>query len=121
MRIFKLLGACSLFTLLFFVGNGCRSTPSQSYNQQFVITFAELSLLYEKEKMANKESDSLYQVKVKGFFKKKGTNQEAFKKEIEKLSADNMLWKEFLRQVTRTIDSLKVAQSKNTDSTTIHK
>ena len=89
---------------------GCSSTPSKPYDGSLVVTYAELTLLYEKEKMNDKVTDSLYQVKVKEFFEKKGLQQDEFKKEIEELSQKNEVWKMFIRDVTTAMDSLKSAE-----------
>ncbi|MBP6671723.1 MAG: hypothetical protein KA247_01175, partial [Bacteroidetes bacterium] len=51
---------------------GCVSEPTRTYGKEVVTTYAQLTLLYEKEKMVGKVSDSLYQIKVKDFFKAKG-------------------------------------------------
>lgn len=86
---------------------GCSEHQSVPYDRQTVTTFAELSILYEKEKMAQKVTDSLYQVRIDSFFLSKGTTKEAFKERIDKISSDNIIWKGFIQQTTRAIDSLK--------------
>ena len=73
-----------------------------------VVQYAELNLLYEKEKMVNKISDSLYQTKVHEFFQKNGTPEAEFKKNVEVLSQNNADWKQFLTDVSRAVDSLKM-------------
>lgn len=106
---FRILSVvCFLFFGIF--AHGCTSSASKPYNRSYVITYAELTLLYEKEKMTNKLVDSLYQVKVKEFFEKKGLQQNDFKKEIDELSEDNAVWKMFIQDVTAAMDSLKSAQ-----------
>ncbi|MFA6457138.1 MAG: hypothetical protein WCW40_09990 [Bacteroidota bacterium] len=70
-------------------------------------TYAELTLLYEKEKMDKKETDSLYQIKVQEFFQRKGLNQEEFKKQAEELSRNAQVWKFFIQDVSSAIDSIK--------------
>jgi hypothetical protein len=121
MTILKVLGTCVLFSILLITGNSCQNKPASLPDKQFVTTFAELSLLFEKEKMVNKDPDSLYQIKVHEFFLKKGTTPEAFKKHVDELSADNAQWKEFLQQATKTIDSIKTAERKSKDSTATQK
>ena len=91
---------------------GCSSPTSKPYDRSLVVTYAELTLLYEKEKMSNKVTDSLYQVKVKEFFVKKGLEQDEFKKEIEELSQKYEAWKMFIRDVTTAMDSVKSAEAK---------
>lgn len=95
-----LLSGISLF--------GCVTQPSRNYEKSMVTTYAELTLLYEKEKMANKQTDSTYQIKVKEFFDKKGLEQEEFKKEIENISKDSEVWKLFITDVSSAMDSLKL-------------
>ncbi|MBI2427694.1 MAG: hypothetical protein HYV29_02670 [Ignavibacteriales bacterium] len=92
------LGICSI---------SCSSTPSKPYDRALVTTYAELTLLYEKEKMTNKVVDSLYQIKVKDFFVQKGLQQETFKEVIDDLSQHPEAWKMFIQDVTTAMDSLK--------------
>ncbi|MFA6468100.1 MAG: hypothetical protein WCW35_04320 [Bacteroidota bacterium] len=87
--------------------HGCVSEPSRNYSKEFVNTYAELTLLYEKEKMEKKETDSLYQVKVQEFFLQKGLKQEEFKKQTEELSRDAQIWRFFIQDVSAAIDSIK--------------
>jgi hypothetical protein len=87
--------------------SGCVSEPSRDYDREFVNTYAELTLLYEKQKMEKKEPDSTYQVMVKEFFESKGWKQEEFKKQAEDLSQRPHVWKLFISDVTATIDSIK--------------
>jgi len=86
---------------------GCTSQRSKSYDQSTMITYAELTLLYEKEKMVNKQTDSSYVIKVNEFFASKGLQQNEFKKRIETISKDEEEWKIFIQDVSTTMDSLK--------------
>lgn len=88
--------------------SGCVSEPSRTYESTMVNTYAELTLLYEKEKMENKQTDSSYQVIVKEFFKKKGLQQEVFKEQVNELSKNSEVWKLFIQDVSSTMDSLKI-------------
>ncbi len=109
----KILGNCLemfkgiLILLLGISLTGCIPGPSRSYKKEFVTTYAELTLLYEKEKMVNKQSDSLYQITVKDFFAKKGLKQEEFKLQVEELSKNEEVWKFFIQDVSAIMDSLK--------------
>lgn len=97
-----------IWVLIFGISlNGCISEPSRSYKKEFVTTYAELTLLYEKEKMVNKRNDSSYQVLVKEFFEKKGLKQDEFKKQAEELSKNTEVWKFFIQDVSAAMDSLK--------------
>jgi len=86
---------------------GCSEEHTAPYDKQTVTTFAELSLLYEKEKMAHKVTDSTYQIRIDSFFISKGTTKEAFKKKIDLISSDNIVWRGFIQKTSRAIDSLK--------------
>ena len=107
-----------LFLIFLFVSSvivslsGCDSKNAAPYDPSFVKTFAELSLLYEKERMVNRVPDSLYQIKVAGFLSGKGMTREEFKKKVESLSADNEIWKNFIQDVTKSMDSIKAAATK---------
>lgn len=87
--------------------NSCISEPSRSYKKEFVNTYAELTLLYEKEKIMNKQTDSSYQITLKEFFKRKGLQQEEFKIQVEDLSKNAEVWKFFIQDVSAVMDSLK--------------
>jgi hypothetical protein len=63
--------------------------------------------LYEKEKMANKQTDSTYKIKIKDFFANKGLQQDEFKKKIEIISRDDEEWKIFIQDVSTAMDSLR--------------
>ena len=71
-----------VFGILF---NSCTSKDSKPYDRSLVVTYAELTLFYEKEKMTNKVVDSLYQIKVKDFFIQKGLEQKIFKEVVDEL------------------------------------
>jgi uncharacterized lipoprotein YehR (DUF1307 family) len=88
---------------------GCVSEPTRTYGKEVVTTYAQLTLLYEKEKMVNKVSDSLYQVKVKDFFKTKGIEEKVFRKGVEEFSRNEGVWKLFIQDVSAVMDSLKAA------------
>lgn len=90
-----------------FLFNGCSPSTSKPYDRSLVVTYAELTLLYEKEKMTNKVIDSLYQIKVKDFFNEKGLEQERFKEVVDELSKHSEAWKMFIQDVTTAMDSLK--------------
>lgn len=100
-----------IWILLFGISlTGCISVPSRSYKKEFVTTYAELTLLYEKEKMIKKQTDSAYQITVKDFFVKKGLKQEEFKAQAEELSKNSEVWKLFIQDVSAIMDSLKNKQ-----------
>ncbi|MEW5798664.1 MAG: hypothetical protein AB1728_06625 [Bacteroidota bacterium] len=90
-----------------FLFNGCSPSTSKPYDRSLVVMYAELTLLYEKEKMTNKVIDSLYQIKVKDFFNEKGLEQERFKEVVDELSKHPEAWKMFIQDVTTAMDSLK--------------
>jgi len=97
-----------IWILLFGISaSGCVSEPTRNYKKEFVNTYAELTLLFEKEKMVKKQTDSSYQIIVKDFFVKKGVEQEIFKKQIEEMSKDEQVWKLFIQDVSVAMDSLK--------------
>jgi hypothetical protein len=87
--------------------SGCVSEPSRTYKKEFMHTYAELTLLYERQKMEKKESDSAYQVTVQKFFEQKGLKQEDFKKAAEELSQNPQVWKLFIGDVATAVDSMK--------------
>lgn len=96
-----------LYVFLAITVGSCVSEPSRTYKKEFVNTYAELTLLYEKQKMEKKETDSSYQILVKEFFDAKGIQQDAFKKAAEELSQQPQVWKLFINDVTAAIDSIK--------------
>ena len=99
-----------LWILVFGIfGTGCVSESSRTYGKEVVTTYAQLTLLYDKEKMINKLSDSLYQVKVKDFFKTKGIEEKVFRKGVEEFSRDEKVWKLFIQDVSAVMDSLKAS------------
>lgn len=100
----------TLMPLLASFGSGCSSSDAKPYDQALVSTFAELTMMYEKEKMTNRITDSLYQIKVKDFFDKKGYKQETFRSVIDELSENPTYWKMFLQDVTKAVDSIRALQ-----------
>ncbi len=88
--------------------SACNSPADRSYEQETVRRYAELSLLYEKEKMIGKKTDSVYQSIVGKFFEDQQIRQEEFKQQIEDISDDPVMWKFFIQDVTVTIDSIKL-------------
>lgn len=88
---------------------GCVSEPTRTYGKEVVTTYAQLTLLYEKEKMVGKVSDSLYQIKVNDFFKAKGIEEKIFRKGVEEFSRNEGVWKLFIQDVSVVMDSLKAA------------
>ncbi len=102
------LFAVGIWMLLFGVAiSGCNSQQSKTYDKSTMITYAELTLLYEKEKMVNKQTDSSYVIKVNEFFASKGLQQNEFKKKIETIAQDDEEWKIFIQDVSTVMDSLK--------------
>ncbi|MHB1049347.1 MAG: hypothetical protein ACYC09_04640 [Bacteroidota bacterium] len=98
------------FLLVVFIGivlNGCSPENSKPYDRPLVITYAELTLLYEKEKMTGKLADSLYQKSVDDFFTKRGYEQKKFREVIKELSEYPEAWKMFLQDVTTAMDSIR--------------
>lgn len=89
---------------------GCVSEPTRTYGKEVVITYAQLTLLYEQEKMVNKLNDSTYQVKVTEFFRQKGIEEALFKKGVEEFSRNEGVWKLFIQDVSVAMDSLKTLQ-----------
>ncbi len=102
-----------LFTLLLIIiiiGSGligCSPENSKPYDRALVITYAELTLLYEKEKMTEKMADSLYRNSVNDFFVQRGYEQETFREVIDDLSEYPEAWKMFLQDVTTAMDSIR--------------
>lgn len=86
---------------------GCSPSNSKPYDRSLVVTYAELTLLYEKEKMTNRVVDSLYQLKVQDFFARKGLEQESFRSVVDELSKHPEAWKMFIQDVTAAMDSVK--------------
>jgi hypothetical protein len=89
------------------VSNGCTVQDSKPYDRSLVLTYAELTLLYEKEKMTHRLTDSLYQIKVTEFFSGKGLEQHTFKKTIDKMTEYPQVWKLFIQDVTTAMDSIR--------------
>ncbi len=87
--------------------SGCVSQPSRNYDTATVITYAELTLLYEREKMTGRQSDSSYKVRVDSFFASKGTEREGFKKTIDEISANSEVWKLFIQDVSAAMDTIR--------------
>ena len=101
----------AIWILIFALATGgCVSEPGRTYKKEFVNTYAELTLVYEKQKIDKREIDSNYQVLVKEFFEKKGIHQDEFKKAAEELSQNPQVWKLFITDVTSAIDSIKSAE-----------
>ncbi len=99
-----------IWILLFgILAPGCVSEPTRTYGKEVVTTYAQLTLLYEKEKMVGKVSDSLYQIKVNDFFKAKGIEEKIFRKGVEEFSRNEGVWKLFIQDVSVVMDSLKAA------------
>jgi len=101
-----------LFTLLLIIiiGSvliGCSPENSKPYDRALVITYAELTLLYEKEKMTEKVPDSLYRNSVNDFFVQRGYEQKKFRQVIDDLSEYPEAWKMFLQDVTTAMDSIR--------------
>ena len=96
-----------LFSFIVPFLTGCVSEPSRNYKKDFVNTYAELTLLYEKEKMQKRQTDSAYQVTVQQFFDRKGLKQADFKGAVEQLSGNEKVWKLFIQDVTAAMDSLR--------------
>lgn len=111
-RLILLLLGITFFPPVFFVAS-CTGEHSKPYDRALVTTYAELTLLYEKEKMMSKLSDSLYQIKVKEFFVAKGYEQKKFKKVVEELSQHPEIWKMFIQDVSIAMDSLRTLDSTN--------
>ncbi|MBW7889089.1 MAG: hypothetical protein H3C35_12150 [Bacteroidetes bacterium] len=105
---FPLLFFGILLCISFF--QACETHQTKKYDSSLVKTYAELSLLYEKEKMTEKISDSLYQIKVAEFFTKKGMKESDFRRQSEELMEDYKTWKLFLTDVSRALDSLKAVK-----------
>ncbi|MDE3058524.1 MAG: hypothetical protein KGJ59_11265 [Bacteroidota bacterium] len=102
----KIFGALSLSFLL--VAAGCRTQNSAlQEHKAFVTTYAGLLLLHEKEKMYNHLPDSLYQMKVDTFFLEHHLTKKEFRNKVADLSTDEKNWKNFLQEVSRTVDSLR--------------
>ena len=103
----KPLTALLLVIIIGSVLNSCSPENSKPYDRALVITYAELTLLYEKEKMTEKVTDSLYQISVNEFFAKRGYEQEKFRGVINDLSEYPEAWKMFLQDVTTAMDSIR--------------
>ena len=86
---------------------GCSPQHPKSYTKSTLTTYAKLTLLYEKEKMVNKQTDSSYVIKVNEFFASNGLRQDEFKKKIETISQNDEDWKIFIQDVSTVMDSLK--------------
>lgn len=100
-----------VLTMIFGISaSGCVSEPKRTYSDEFVKTFVDLTMLYERNKMEQKLPDSTYKVSVQEFFTSRGLDQEGFKKQVEVLSNDAEVWKLFIGDVTKRIDSLKQAE-----------
>jgi hypothetical protein len=104
---FKLLATMAIALAVGMGSNGCSAESSKPYDRALVTTYAELTLLYEKEKMTKKVSDSLYQLTVDDFFRGKGYEQKKFRSVIDDLSEYPEAWKMFLQDVTTAMDSIR--------------
>ncbi len=98
------------FSLLLIIF-GCQNSSQRDVDKNFVQLFAEVSLFYEKNKIELKETDSLYQIKIRQFLSQKGTTEEQFRKQSENLMNDYKQWQKFLQDVSKTVDSLKAIRN----------
>ncbi|HTR81403.1 MAG TPA: hypothetical protein VMM58_07210 [Bacteroidota bacterium] len=95
-----LLVALSLF-------HGCASPPPKKIPADSVRLYAELLVMYEREKLGGSVADSVYQKDVGNFFVRHGVNEEEFRKEIADISRDEIAWRNFLSETTAAVDSIK--------------
>jgi len=87
------------------------STPtSKKYSYGQVVTYAELLVLHEREKMVYSTPDSIYRNRVNQFFSQRKIAKEEFEKRIIELSRDNDAWRSFLMEATVAVDSIKSAK-----------
>lgn len=104
-----LIFATILFTAAGFFQQ-CSTSTSKKYTYRQVVTYAELLVLHEREKMAYSTPDSIYQIKVNQFFVQRKITKEDFEKQIFELSRDDDAWRSFLMEATIAVDSIKSAK-----------
>ena len=97
-----------LFSLL--ICDGCGTPAPKKFSPELVRVYAELLILHEKEKISSTTPDSLYRLKVKGFFEARKIDEEGFQKQISEISRDDAAWREFLNKTTVAVDSIKAAK-----------
>ena len=89
---------------------GCQPRSSRKYPREFVVTYAELLVLHEKEKVTGNTPDSVYRVKVRELLAARNENEGEFKKRVEELSRDDQVWRTFLGEATGLMDSIKAVR-----------
>ena len=92
--------ACGIF-------EGCSSKKEYTPDKNFVRIYSELAVMYEKEKMTDKISDSTYRVSVNNFFASHKLTEQQFEEKVNQLMTDGTQWRRFLTDVSATIDEIK--------------
>ena len=108
----KRINLSILFILIFFaVFGGCSAPAPKKFSNETVHLYAELLAMHEKEKISGSTPDSTYRREVKDFFSAKRINEEDFQKEVNEISHDDLVWRDFLSKSMAVLDSIKAARA----------
>ena len=109
MQSTKIIIVAGVLGFLLFLG-GCASPAPKKYSAASVRIYAQLLVMYEKQKLFSSIPDSVYGKNVSEFFIRRGMDEDEFKKQIEELSRDDAAWRTFLSEATAAVDSIKTAK-----------
>ena len=101
-----------VFVLLLALITGCASKTADPQHLRMVNAYARLSLLHEREKLAFKVSDSVYQIKVRILFDSLKMGQDEFRREVERQTKDDAGWKSFMADVQHEMQEIKKQREK---------
>jgi len=91
---------------------GCASKKADPQHSQTVNAYARLTLLHEREKLALKLPDSVYQIKVRILFDSLKMGQDEFRREVERQTKDDAGWKSFMADVQHEMQLIKTQREK---------
>jgi hypothetical protein len=95
------------FFLVLNIFEGCSPTKEPPIDQNFVKTYAELGILYEKEKIVDRVPDSTYRNDVADFFSSHHITEKEFNQKVAALQGSGNRWLKFLSAVTNVTMAIK--------------
>jgi hypothetical protein len=98
--------------LLLILLTGCASQKDDTQHSRVVNAYARLSLLHEREKLALKLPDSLYQIKVRMLFDSLKMGQDEFRHAVDLQTRDDAGWKSFMADVQHEMQRIKTQREK---------
>jgi len=101
-----------VFVLFLTLIAGCASKKADPQHSQTVNAYARLTLLHEREKLALKLPDSVYQIKVRILFDSLKMGQDEFRREVERQTKDDAGWKSFMADVQHEMQLIKTQREK---------